>query len=1560
MKKFLLSLILLCAFGASAQTVTEATQELPNTFQDTNTFLKGVDLGPVTFVNLPSPAADGKVIYCSNCQQLTPCIGAGTGATAVRTNGVWNCSLGSGGGGGGTSAEFSVNSIDTLSQTVIDFQNGNGVTWSNPSGGHIQASISGVIVNPVASQNIVQPTGTGLNANIFENTRHVDASWKWSQSPAADLSVAGSKTITLTPCPLGIDVSNNTNSPYFVHIATQGTPEEALVTGGSCTSGGTTGTVIVTTVNTHSAGYTVASSTDGVQEAINDAGSPNAYVIVPPCTGSSTCYNIRSTVYLKSNRMTFSAYGAHFSCQTRGACFYIGDRSAAFTNHKFLGGRFAAGVNVDGVQITNTVSSVGTYTVTTSSAHPFVPGDYVFVDWYQANATQHAIAQVASTPSSTTFTYALGSATVVTSAAVGWAALEAAAIEDNGEGTVIRDSEFTSVGSPNKFHFGIVVDNDQAAVIDHISNESSGNVIRCGANFCGPAILGRSDNGAAGIILLKNSDLSMQCGGNGVLDYSGNGLSISDTIIQGTAQFGVYYEAGNQPAKISNVYEEVGTCTNPFYSGGVKANAGIINRGQRMSVSGSLPIVGEIPSFVASSTGSTRRNYYIVPRSGTIGYGPILLAGYCMTSGSGTCTVQWPQIPNNSAGTITYDLLVTDATAAPQTGNAFSVALNQAGTCANSVCSFVDTIAATTAYSIVAQLWSPNLRFWPGTAVIGLNTTNSTNSTGTNASIVADNLQTTAVSGLISGRGVQSISFVLQQCGNFGFASWSPILFSCPQGESYGGVAQLLQQKDPANNTPPTGSRGRLNFGGALTAPIHLITLSDTDPTRTAATPTGRPSADALDMYIGVDQGNKVEANMGLSIGAPLSISQYITNTGDNSSWLTRLTSASYIIKVTTTVNDGTAGARLTGPFGTCAATGDITLDRVCFDAIGDLAFFKKNGTIARKVIPQDYTFSLLPAANSVELGQLAVITDASTTACPVASGGGSNRMLVRSNSSTWDCVGGSGGSGTSISVSLFSALPVSPANNTLAVITDFTGSCPVTSGGGVAGSNRLVRYDTGLTKWVCVPDGNLPFITTLQAWDGAGNGGIHFLPSVTDTNVSDLNSLHMNSLGSLLIFDDSAGAQWAMGMFAAASGLPTAGATKCVSVDSAGHMVFSGGSCLTNPMNTQYDIIVGGALGVPSRLAKGAEGTVLGISGGALTYITPLSNPMTTPNDTIIGGSSGAATRLAGPGAVKSFYGTDASGNIQWNTDPVDKTVANIAGAVFTLDISGSGIANAFRVPVQAGATSGANGAIVYDGTAKITHIRTNGADSMAAATTSTTTTTTQALMATAVAGVYNPRALVAGDLPATIVYNSVTLTGGAGIAAIGDLSASRTIATASGETDFLANGALTCGAATQGRMQVHTTPLQYCDNAATPTLRYAAYGNSSGDALTVVNGITVVGTPSNVTAQSTSQSSVVIATAPGSGFYHLKYYADLNTACTTGGNSVAFLFTWTDATGTRTLQTGSLSMAQGSPAASGYLAGELSIFVGSGNVSYTSTVSGSCASGTSTYDVHSSLTKG
>src|SRR5215211_427402 len=50
-----------------------------------------------------------------------------------------------------------------------------------------------------------------------------------------------------------------------------------------------------------------------------------------------------------------------------------------------------------------------------------------------------------------------------------------------------------------------------------------------------------------------------------------------------------------------------------------------------------------------------------------------------------------------------------------------------------------------------------------------------------------------------------------------------------------------------------------------------------------------------------------------------------------------------------------------------------------------------------------------------------------------------------------------------------------------------------------------------------------------------------------------------------------------------------------------------SGGGGMTNPMTTANDIIIGGASGAPTRLAKGANNTYLGVNGsGNLAYSTP------------------------------------------------------------------------------------------------------------------------------------------------------------------------------------------------------------------------------------------------------------------------------------------------------------------------------------------------------------------
>ena len=48
------------------------------------------------------------------------------------------------------------------------------------------------------------------------------------------------------------------------------------------------------------------------------------------------------------------------------------------------------------------------------------------------------------------------------------------------------------------------------------------------------------------------------------------------------------------------------------------------------------------------------------------------------------------------------------------------------------------------------------------------------------------------------------------------------------------------------------------------------------------------------------------------------------------------------------------------------------------------------------------------------------------------------------------------------------------------------------------------------------------------------------------------------------------------------------------------------GADGLANPMTTAGDIIVGSTDGAPARLAKGADGKVLGVESGAVAWVTP------------------------------------------------------------------------------------------------------------------------------------------------------------------------------------------------------------------------------------------------------------------------------------------------------------------------------------------------------------------
>jgi hypothetical protein len=89
------------------------------------------------------------------------------------------------------------------------------------------------------------------------------------QSPGGSL-VVGANQITLSPVPAGV---NGTDANHYLYVSGgTGTPEAALIVGGSGVAGSASGTIIIQCANTHSGAWTIQTATSGIQEAIISVG----------------------------------------------------------------------------------------------------------------------------------------------------------------------------------------------------------------------------------------------------------------------------------------------------------------------------------------------------------------------------------------------------------------------------------------------------------------------------------------------------------------------------------------------------------------------------------------------------------------------------------------------------------------------------------------------------------------------------------------------------------------------------------------------------------------------------------------------------------------------------------------------------------------------------------------------------------------------------------------------------------------------------------------------------------------------------------------------------------------------------------------------------------------------------------------------------------------------------------------------------------------------------------------------------------------------------------------
>lgn len=158
------------------------------------------------------------------------------------------------------------------------YSNGN-ETITHRAPASITASYT--ITDPPAPPSTNQCAVFDGSAFVYRNCTGQDylpASYNFSYAPGGSLSV-GTNTVSFTPCPNGV---NGTDIHHGLRISGgTGTAETVKITGGTCTSGATTGTLQFSAAYTHSGAYTIASNSAGFQEAIIAAIAGSGRVFLP-------------------------------------------------------------------------------------------------------------------------------------------------------------------------------------------------------------------------------------------------------------------------------------------------------------------------------------------------------------------------------------------------------------------------------------------------------------------------------------------------------------------------------------------------------------------------------------------------------------------------------------------------------------------------------------------------------------------------------------------------------------------------------------------------------------------------------------------------------------------------------------------------------------------------------------------------------------------------------------------------------------------------------------------------------------------------------------------------------------------------------------------------------------------------------------------------------------------------------------------------------------------------------------------------------------------------------
>lgn len=704
------------------------------------------------------------------------------------------------------------------------------------------------------AQNSIAQSSTAASASQGSiQINSVD--FNWSTTPSEDLSAPGAKVIHLAECPRGVA---GKEKYFYVYISGTGTPESVLVTGGSCAGDGKPGTLTFITANSHGLGYTLSSATSGIQEASIAArvplvgGNHDVFQQAGYVRVGPGEFELHAPLTLMANHQTIDFTGSSVICGFDADCIQVGDQ-------------------------TNYNAVIGVTLINPRGEPTILHGQHTFVTVWSGLQTRiiHLLTMIGRCSGRSCGTFG-------------------AYIK------VVADQAFLLDGLDTSGGFGM-----------ECTAATCNAVIQAPGPFHGSGSFGSGgDNAAVG--WLKNINLNIQCMGNGIDWQSGNGLRVSDSVIQGYSQYGVrggLAKGGYNMIVLENVYQEVGNCSNPSGNIGV---AGVIAQGGKVVIRDGEPLDAKIPRF--SKTGEMPYFYYLIPHSAKYGYGNALYMGDALTNGSDSISLAWPDIPTLTDMDIlkisaTHDSNV-DYLVGPYGSGNFAIAthLTRGGAnCNGSICTFSDAQIAPALYTMPARItYFPFISYWPGQLVLGPSGDGSSALANSWAELSLDELNAV---GLVqvntSGDTGQSISML--KCMT---VSGSPVWTSClgsgaPATTIFTPPATLMSNKVAGDGGTMKNQKGRLNFLESGSGPTHIITLIDSVPGKTFAAQANRASDDPSDAFIGCDTRYCYGHDSGLGFGAPVSLSNYIGNVGDGSHWKERLTDKQKSFAVPVLIQNG-------------------------------------------------------------------------------------------------------------------------------------------------------------------------------------------------------------------------------------------------------------------------------------------------------------------------------------------------------------------------------------------------------------------------------------------------------------------------------------------------------------------------------------------------------------------------------------------------------------------------------------------------------------------------------